>query len=130
MVTGALADLVLSALLVAVTVTFEVDGTFVGALYSPLVLMVPIVEFPPVTPFTFQVTEVFVVLVTVAVNCFVVFTRTLALVGEMLMATGGGGGGGCGFVMVTNALPTAVGMALLVACTVTVGGEGSAAGAV
>ncbi len=66
--------------------------------------MVPNAEFPPLTPFTFQVTDVFVVLVTVAVNCLVVFTRTLALVGEMLMPTGGGGGG---FVTVTAALPTA-----------------------
>ena len=54
--------------------------------------MVPNVEFPPVTPFTCHVTEVFVVLVRVAVNCLVFLTRTLALVGEMLMPTGGGGG--------------------------------------
>ena len=88
--------------------------------------MVPNVEFPPVTPFTFQVTDVFVVLVTVAVNCLVVFTRTLALVGEMLIPTGGGGGG---FVTVTAALPTADVTCLLVACTVTPC-DGTVAGAV
>src|SRR5437762_1459008 len=93
--------------------------------------MVPNVEFPPVTPFTFHVTDVFAVLVTVAVNCLLFRTRTLALVGEMLMPTGGGGGGGCGFVIVTDALPTAGGFtALLLACTVTVAGAGTATGAV
>jgi hypothetical protein len=84
-----------------------------------------------VTPFTFHVTDLFVVLVTVAVNCLVFLTRTLALVGEMLMPTGGGGGGGCGVVTVTDALPTTGGMtALLVACTVTVAGPGTDVGAV
>jgi len=89
---------------------------------------VPNVEFPPVTPFTFHVTDVFEVLLTVAVNCFVVLTRTFALVGEMLMPTGGGGGG---FTTITEAPPTAGGVtALLLACTVTVDGAGTAAGAV
>jgi len=72
---------------------------------------VPNVAFPPLTPFTFHVTDVFVVLVTATVNCFVVFTRTLALVGEMLMPTGGGGGGA--FTTVTDALPTATGVTAL-----------------
>jgi hypothetical protein len=130
-VTEELADFVVSALLIAVTENVAGDGTLFGALYSPLVLMVPNVEPPPVTPFTFQVTDLFVVLVTVAVNCFVVFTRTLALVGEMLTPTGGGGGGGAGFVTVTVALPTAAGVAaLLLACTVTVAGVGGVRGAV
>ena len=114
-----------SAALVAVTENFAGDGTLLGALYSPLPLIVPKVEFPPLTPFTFHVTEVFVVLITVAVNCFVVFTRTLALAGDILMLTGGG------FVIVTDALPTAGGVAaLLLACTVTIAGIGAAAGAV
>jgi hypothetical protein len=39
-----------------------------GAVYSPLVLIVPTVALPPATPFTCQVTAVFVVPVTVAVN--------------------------------------------------------------
>jgi len=75
-------------------------------------------------------TEVFEVLVTVAVNCLVVFTRRVTVVGEMLMATGTGGGGGAGFTTVTTALPRAEGMAELLACTVTVAGDGGAAGAV
>jgi hypothetical protein len=130
-VTEALADFVVSAALIAVTENVAGEGTLPGALYSPLVLMVPNVEFPPVTPFTFHVTDLFVVLVTVAVNCLDFPTRTLALVGEMLMLTGGGGGGGCGSVTVTDALPTAGGLtALLLACTVTVAGTGTAAGAV
>ena len=41
-------------------------------------------------PLTFQVTDVFAVFCTVAVNCFVCFTRTVALVGEIVMATAGG----------------------------------------
>jgi hypothetical protein len=81
------------------------------------------VELPPATPFTFQVTEVFV---TVAVNCFEVLTRTLALVGETLIPIGGGG-----FTTVTNALPTAGGVTtLLLAWTVTVAGDGAFVGAV
>src|SRR5262245_9326433 len=41
-------------------------------------------------PLTFQILEVFVVFCTVAVNCFVCRTRTVALVGEIVMLTGGG----------------------------------------
>ena len=72
--------------------------------------MVPTVELPPVMPFTFQVTAVLEVLVTVAVNWRVLPTRTLALVGEIVTLTGGGG-----LVTVTEALPTAEGTAVLVA---------------
>ena len=86
--------------------------------------MVPTVEFPPVMPFTFQVTAVFVVFETVAVNCLVRPTRTVALVGEMVMDTGGGGGGG--FTTLTVALPTADVTATLMAWTVTFTGEGGA----
>ena len=45
--------------------------------------MVPTVEFPPTVPFTSQFTEVLVVPETLALNCLVCFTCTLALVGEM-----------------------------------------------
>ena len=62
--------MVVSATLVAATVTVP-EGTFVGAVYSPDVEMVPSVEFPPLMPFTVQVTAVFVVPLTVAVNCCV-----------------------------------------------------------
>jgi hypothetical protein len=105
--TVALADLLVSALLVALTVTFDGEGTIFGALYSPPVLTVPNVEFPPVTPFTFHVTEVFVVLVTLAVNCLVAVTRTLALVGEMVTAIGSA------FTTVTAALPATAGVTAL-----------------
>ena len=63
------ADLVESAWAIAVTVTLAGLGTAEGAVYRPEVEMVPCVESPPVTPLTCQVTAVFVVPVTVAVNC-------------------------------------------------------------
>ena len=85
----------------------------------------PTTLLPPPTPFTRQVTVLTVVFFTVALNCLVCFTTTLALVGEMVTLTGGGG-----FVTVTEALPTAEATALLVACTVTVAGEGTTDGAV
>ena len=50
----------------------------------------PAAELPPVTPFTFQITDVFELFWTVAVNCFVVLTFTVAVVGEMEIATGAG----------------------------------------
>src|SRR6266542_7094494 len=49
--------------------------------------MVPVLAAPPKTPSTYHLTPVLVVPVTVAVNCFVVFVGTLALVGEMEIAT-------------------------------------------
>src|SRR5262249_27526428 len=76
-------------------------------------------------PLTFHVTPVLLVLATVAVNCCLREIRTVAEEGEIVTETGG-----AGFVMVTAALPTAVGTALLAACTVTVAGEGAIAGAV
>lgn len=51
--------------------------------------------------------------------------RTLALVGEIEIETGGGG-----LVIVTLALPTAFGTAWLVAWIVTVAGDGTTDGAV
>jgi hypothetical protein len=68
-VTLAEADLVVSARLVAVTVTGFGEGTEVGAVYTPEVEMVPTAEFPPTMPLTLHVTAVLVVPVTVAVNC-------------------------------------------------------------
>jgi hypothetical protein len=72
-VTVALADpdFVVSAWDTAVTVTVAGLGTAEGAVYSPEVEIVPTDEFPPVTPFTCQVTAVLEVPVTVAVNCCV-----------------------------------------------------------
>ncbi|MDP9113557.1 MAG: hypothetical protein M3O20_07745 [Acidobacteriota bacterium] len=62
MVTEALAFLVLSATLVTVTVAIFDDGKLLGALYNPLVLIVP-------GPVTFQVTLVLLLPWTVALNC-------------------------------------------------------------
>ena len=52
-----------------------------------MALTVPLVASPPLTPFTCQVTAVFVDPVTVAVNCCVVAPATLAVVGEIVIAT-------------------------------------------
>lgn len=59
----AAADFVLSAALVAVTVTEVADETVVGAEYSPAL------EIVPTAGFSDHVTVVFVVPVTAAVNC-------------------------------------------------------------
>jgi hypothetical protein len=87
------------------------------------VLIVPTVELPPTMPFTFQMTDVFAVFVTVAVNCLVRFTRTVALVGAIVMVTADSSR------IVTDALPLDVGEAVLVARTVTVDGSGTVNGA-
>ena len=64
--TAAFALTEVSATLVAVTVwPLTVDG----AVYNPVASIVPTVVFPPLTPSTDQVTPVFVVPVTVTVNC-------------------------------------------------------------
>jgi hypothetical protein len=44
-------------------------GTVRGAVYSPLVLMVPTVEFPPVTWLTSHRIAALLAWLTVAVNC-------------------------------------------------------------
>ncbi len=59
-VTVAVSNFVLSATEIAFTVTGFVPGTAAGAVYSPVALIVPLVAFPPTTPFTCQVTAVFV----------------------------------------------------------------------
>jgi len=67
------ADIVteVSACEVAVTVTVAGFGTLLGAVNNPAEEMNPTVVVPPATPFTVQDTAVFVVLVTVIVNCCV-----------------------------------------------------------
>src|SRR5215470_12613655 len=81
-VTVAEPEWLVSALDVAVTVTLEA-GTEAGAAYSPLVLIVPTVVFPPTTPFTLQVTPRFwESLVTVAANCWDLEMFNEAEVGE------------------------------------------------
>ncbi len=113
--TEALADLLLSAALVAVTVTEGLLGRVAGAVYSPEVEMVPTVALPPAVPLTAQVTPVFVVPVTLAVNCCVEPVLTVADVGAtatatVLAATGAG--------IVTLAVADFVGSATLVTFTV------------
>jgi hypothetical protein len=49
-------DSAMFAPLVAITVTVFGLGTALGAVYSPLLEIVPAVEFPPCTPFTLQFT--------------------------------------------------------------------------
>jgi len=53
-----------------------------GAVYRPEGLMAPCAESPPVTPFTCQVTAVFVACITVAVNCCVFPLATFATLGD------------------------------------------------
>jgi hypothetical protein len=101
-VTVAEADLVVSAALVAVTVYVP---AVLGAVYRPLVLTVP--------PVADQVTAVFALPVTVAVNCCVPPVWTEADVGLTLTAPGGGAE-----VTVTVADEDLVVSATLVALTV------------
>jgi hypothetical protein len=61
--TVAVADFVVSAALVAVTVTELEPETVAGAVYSPLA------EIVPIDGFSVHVTAVFPVLATEAVNC-------------------------------------------------------------
>src|SRR5262245_44055752 len=77
-----------SALDLAVTVTLEAE-TEAGAVYSPLVPIVPTVAFPPTTPFTLQVTPRFwESFCTVAVNCSVAEICSEAEAGETDTAIG------------------------------------------
>ena len=64
-----LADLVVSAVLVAVMLICAGFGNFAGAVYRPVAEIVPTVASPPVVPFTFHVTAVLLAFATVAVNC-------------------------------------------------------------
>ena len=65
---------------VAVTVTTAGFGTVAGAVYNPVLLTVPAVAV--------QVTFVFFVPATVAVNCAEADVMTFALVGESVTTTG------------------------------------------
>lgn len=70
------------ATLTALTVTGLFAGSDAGGVYMPDAEMVPTELLPPVTLLTCHVTEVFVVFITVAVNCVVDPMRT-----ELLPAT-------------------------------------------
>lgn len=65
-VTAEEADFVVSAALVAVTLTVLGEGSAAGAVYLPVESMVPRVELPPAVEFTDQLTVVFVEPKTVA----------------------------------------------------------------
>ena len=82
-VTVADADFVASACAVAVTVTVGGFGAVAGAVYSPLLDMVPF-EAPPAT---LQATTIFDVPVTVAVNCCVLPAATLTAIGATEIVT-------------------------------------------
>jgi hypothetical protein len=83
-VTVAEADFELSACEVAVIVTCVGFGTVAGAVYCPVLEIVPFVAPPP----TLQVTAVFDVPLTVAANGCVLPTATLAVAGETEIVTG------------------------------------------
>ena len=116
------ADFVLSAFDVAVTVTCAGLGTAAGAVKRPVAEMVPQVAPEQPAPLRLHVTAVFVVPVTADVNCWVFPATTCAVLGDMVIATGG--------ATVTVAEADFVVSATDVAVTVTSAGLGIAAGAV
>lgn len=119
--TVAVADFVASAWLVAVTATALGEGALAGAVYRPLLSIVP--QAVPLQPCpgtalaTLQVTAVFEIPLTAARNCcvFPVWPAgaTKAYAGATLMPAGG-----CGR-MVACAVPLRVGSASLLAVRVT-----------
>jgi hypothetical protein len=79
---------------VAVIVTFAGEGRSAGAIKIPSAEIVPMVAFPPLMPFTLQVTATLLTPATVALSCSVLPNKTVAVVGfiETVMVGGGGGG--------------------------------------
>ncbi len=133
--TGAFADLVVSATLIAAMITPAVgeveggtttmlpEGNAPGAVYKPSAVIVPTFELPPAIPLTVQVTPVFDVPLTVAENCFVCKSCTDALEGRTVTMIGGG-------TTVTVALADTDESTVLITDTVTEAGDGTTAGAV
>jgi hypothetical protein len=111
-----------SAELVAVMVTVDGDGTAEGAVYSPVPSTVPQATALHPAPCTFHVTAVFEVPTTDAFNCCVAPVTTEVLAGVTVTTTTD--------TMVTLAEAVLLGSAMLVAATVTLGGEGATSGAV
>ena len=95
-------------------------------MYSPLVEIVPSMELPPATPLTVQMTLVLDEPLTVAANCWVCETCTVALPGDTVTETVGGPAE----TTVTRALADFDGSVVLTAETVTEDGDGRMAGAV
>jgi len=121
-VTVAVADFVGSATDVAVTDTCGGLGTEDGAVYSPLMVIVPQVAPVQPLPATLHDTVEFVVPLTAAVNCWWPPIRSCDDVGEIETETGG--------MMVRDAVADFVGSATDVAVTDTCGGFGTEDGAV
>jgi hypothetical protein len=111
-----------SAALVAVTVTVSGEGTVEGAVYSPVPLTVPQAAALHPAPCTLHVTAVFEVPTTDAFNCCVAPVTTEVLAGVTVTTTTD--------MIVTLADAVLLGSAMLVAATVTLGGEGATDGAV
>ena len=121
--TCAVPERAVSAADTAVTVTVAGEGTVVGAAYNPRLEIVPTEIFPPAMPFTCQVTAVLEAFATEAANicdpdaattvAFEGLTDTV-IIGETVTCAEA--------VLVVSAPDTAV--------TVTVAGDGTAAGAV
>ena len=70
-------DALEDATLIAEIVTVAEAGIVAGAVYKPVVAIVPDAAFPATTPFTSHVTFWFVVLLTVAINLVLAPSRTL-----------------------------------------------------
>jgi hypothetical protein len=81
MVADAVADRVGSVTLVACIVTTFGTGGTAGAVYNPVLSIVPTVTYPPATPFTDHVAPSFVLPVTVAANCCTCSTITVCAEG-------------------------------------------------
>jgi hypothetical protein len=77
------------AMLAACTVTVDGFGIAAGAVYRPELEIVPVVAFPPLTPFTLQITPVFDEFSTVALNCRACVTGTPAADGDTVTVTAG-----------------------------------------
>src|SRR4051812_38802284 len=76
----------------AVMVTLAGLGMTTGAVYSPVLSIVPTVVLPPFTPLTCHVTFVSLVFATMAVNCCCAPSCTFAVAGEIVTVGGGGVG--------------------------------------
>jgi len=74
--------------LVAWIVTDGELGRTLGAVYSPMLEIVPTVGFPPEMLFTLQLTAVLAAPVTEAVNCWVLPSNTLEPGDETVTTTG------------------------------------------
>ncbi len=124
MTTDAEADFVESATDVAVTVASPGVGIVAGAVYNPVEVMEPQEPATQPIPETDQVTAVFELPVTVAVNCCFPFTDSVELVGVRETATP------AEVPMVTVAVPTSERSERERAVTSTVDGLGAVEGAV